>query len=198
MKFNHPKDFDPLAIQHPRLTRKQPGEKVVPIIALDEEGHILGRYVYDNNGELLFGADGRPVIEQNEGMDMSLVGQAPGQAKRKQKNIVREVGDQDLEVIRLRREEALPWVLEAKDPSKTKNGSSSSQGAQPEQWIGRMVESSTLPMVLFVNEGKGEGFNVVPLSRTYKFNPERPFKVLDADMANKMVSYWARCWSVLY
>jgi hypothetical protein len=49
------------------------------------------------------------------------------------------------------------------------------------------VEASTLPTVLLVNDGTDAGFKVVPMGRTYRFEPERPFKVLDPDAAHKLV-----------
>ncbi|EIW72848.1 hypothetical protein TREMEDRAFT_12890, partial [Tremella mesenterica DSM 1558] len=189
MKFNYAREFDPLTLPDPLLTRKQPGERIKPTIALDDNGNVIGKYVYDNNGKLLLGADGRPIIEHIETMDVNLVGQAKGVqegsgSRRKFRNTAREVFHQDVETVKLKREEAQPWVLEAKTPRE--------KPPIPEHWVGRMVEGSTLPMVLFVNEGKNDGFSVVPLGRTYRFNPERPFKVLDSDEANKLFEFQAK------
>lgn len=182
MKLNTGRDVDPTQISRPiMLNRKQPGPKTYPTYAIDENNKIVGKYVFDEKGEPVLGANGHPTIEKREeGMDPNLVGDAPGQ-KRKIKKGVKEVFHQDIEVIRLRREEATPWVLESGRPKE--------KSAVPEYWVGRMTEPTALPTVLLINDGRLEsGFQVIPLGRTYRFDPERPFKVLDPEAAHKLVN----------
>lgn len=183
MRLNSTRDVDPSKIPAPILmNRKQPGPKQPPQFAIDAEGKIVGRYVYDDQGKPVLDEDGKPVVEKRNEMDMSLVGTAPGQSnKRRGKRNLKEVFHQDVEVIKLRREEAHPWVLEAKNPS-------SDKPAMPEHWVGRMRDGLTLPTVLLVNDGQNANFTMVPLGREYQFEPERPFKIMDADQANKYVS----------
>lgn len=187
MKFMSARDFDPTQITRPILmNRKFPGPRELPVHALDDEGKIVGRYIYDDAGKPVLGANGQPTIERKDvGMDPDLVGGVPGQ-KRKLKKGVKEVFHQDIEVIRMKREEAVPWVLETARPrSETQ---SQQLGHVPEHWVGRMTEANSLPTVLLINDGRLEsGFEVVPLGRTYRFNPERPFKTLDSEAANKLV-----------
>ncbi|KAL1405162.1 transcription factor IIF subunit tfg1 [Vanrija albida] len=180
MRLNSNRDIDPSTIPAPILmNRKQPGPKQPPQFATDEDGKIIGRYVYDDQGKPVLDEDGKPVVEKRNEMDMSLVGTAPGQSnKRRGKRNIKEVFHQDVEVIKLRREEAQPWVLEAKNPS-------SDKPAVPEHWVGRMRDGLTLPTVLLVNDGQNASFTMVPLGREYQFEPERPFKIMDADQANK-------------
>ncbi|WWC60559.1 uncharacterized protein I303_103133 [Kwoniella dejecticola CBS 10117] len=200
MRLTHEKDIDPAQISKKiLLNRKKPGPREPSKYAMDSTGKIVGKFVYDNEGKLVLDAEGKPVIERRpevEGMDMSLVGQAPegsedpqskvGKApgKRKMKKGTKEVFHQDIEVMRLRREEASPWVMESDKPKE--------KPTIPEYWVGRMQEPSALPTVLLVNDGTTEGFEMVPLGRTYKFVPDRPFKVLDSDAANKMFEHQAK------
>jgi transcription initiation factor TFIIF subunit alpha len=190
MKLNSVRDFDPTTIPPPiLLNRKQPGPRAPPTFALDDEGNILGRYVYDEKGHPVMGSDGKQVIDVKEKADTSLIGGEAG--KRKARKGVKDVFHQDKEVMRLRREEAVPWVLESGRAVGEANGDGSadahgSNGA-PEHWVGRLVEAAAMPTVLLVNDGAGDGFRVWPLGRTYRFEPERPFKVLDPDAAHKLV-----------
>ncbi|RSH92734.1 hypothetical protein EHS25_008180 [Saitozyma podzolica] len=175
------------------------GASSPPTFALDEEGNIIGRYLYDEKGQPVLGPDGRQVVETKERADASLIGgDGP---KRRGKKGVKEVFHQDKDVMRLRREEAVPWILESGRPSTSISSSSSSpapangeasEGSAnhvPEHWVGRLVEASTLPTVLLVNDGTDAGFKVVPMGRTYRFEPERPFKVLDPDAAHKLYEH---------
>lgn len=182
MKMNSTRDVDPSHIPAPILmNRKQPGPKQPPQFQFDDSGNIVGRFVYDEEGKPVLDEEGNVKVEKRSEMDMSKVGQAPGQAsKRRGKRSTKEVFHQDLDVIKLRREEAHPWVLEAKNQT-------AENTALPEHWVGRMMEPSSLPTILLINEGEGASFTMVPLGRTYRFNPERPFKVMDADQANKYV-----------
>lgn len=183
MKLNSLREADPSQIPAPILmNRKQPGPKQPPQFAFDEEGNIVGRFVYDPEGKPVLDDEGKQMIEKRDQPDMNLVGAAPGQTgkQRRGKRNLKEVFHQDVEVIRLRREEANPWVLEAKNPSE-------GNPVMPEHWVGRMQEPSTLPTVLLINEGTGPSFTMMPLGRQYRFEPERPFKVMDADQANKYV-----------
>ncbi|WRT65928.1 uncharacterized protein IL334_002879 [Kwoniella shivajii] len=197
MRLNSERDMDPTQITKPvLLNRKRPGPKQPPLFATDEQGKIIGKFVYDSEGKPVLDNEGKPVIEKRpEGMDMSLVGQAPdgvnnnsqvGQApgKKKMKKGTKEVFHQDIEVMRLRREEAVPWVLESGKPKE--------KSVIPEHWVGRMQEPSALPTVLLINDGTGEGFEMVPLGRTYRFDPERPFKPLDSDTAIKLFEHQAK------
>jgi transcription initiation factor TFIIF subunit alpha len=186
MKLNSSKDVDPGALPAPILmNRKQPGPKNLPQLATDAEGKVIGRYVFDEEGNPVLDEEGKPTIEKKVEMDMSLVGTAPGtNNKRRGKRQTKEVFHQDIEVIKLRREEANPWVLE----SKHKTPESAETAAHiPEHWVGRMVEQAALPTVLLINNGTEANFTMIPLGRTYKFEPERPFKVMDADQAHKYV-----------
>lgn len=184
MRLNTQRDVDLDALPKPVLmNRKQPGPKLLPTYAHDEDGKVIGRYVFDEEGRPILDAEGKPTIEKREEMDMSLVGTAPGQnSRRRGKRIVKEVFHQDVDVIRRRREEMNPWVLESKTPSE------GDKPAMPEHWVGRYVEppKSMVP-VLLVNEGEGASFTMIPLGRTYNFEPDRPFKVMDVDQAHKMV-----------
>ncbi|KAL7423697.1 transcription factor IIF subunit tfg1 [Cryptotrichosporon argae] len=180
MRFNSLRPADPTRISRPVLmNRKVPGPRAPPQFVLDPDGRVVGRYLLDPEGKPVLGDDGKPVVEERRAeMDLTLVGVAPGDhARRRGRRHTREVFHQDVEVIRLRREEAQPWVLEAKEPK--------DKPEQPELWVGRMTEPSALPTVLLVNDGTGPSFTVVPLGRTYKFEPARPFKVMDPDEANK-------------
>jgi transcription initiation factor TFIIF subunit alpha len=185
MKLNHNKDADPIQISRPILmNRKEPGEKQLPTYAVDSEGKIVGKYVYDAEKRPVLGADGHPVVETRQGVDQSLVGTAPGQMGIKsRKKGVKEVFLQDIDKMRMRREEYHPWVLES-----ARLSSHDTPGSFPEHWVGRMQEPGSMPTVLFIDNGKSQSFKMVPLNRTYRFEPERPFKVLDADAANKLVS----------
>lgn len=194
MRLNLSRVVDPTTITKPiLLNRKTPGPRPPPLWAFDENGTFLGKYVYDSEGKPVLGSDGKQVIEKKAEKDMSLVGQTPeemmdpsGAGKRRRRG-VKEVFHQDIEVMRMRREENLPWVLESGNPKDEKERAGS--GAAPEHWVGRMLEPSSMPTVLLVNDGTmGMAYDVVPLGRTYKFDPERPFKVLDPDAAHKLVS----------
>lgn len=189
MKFMSARDFDPTQISRPILmNRKYPGPRDPPIHALDDDGKIVGKYIYDDTGKPVLGSNGQPTIERKDvGLDPELIGGVPGQ-KRKLRKGVKEVHHQDIEILRMKREEAVPWVLETGKPRPT--GTQVQQlGHVPEHWVGRMTEAASLPTVLLINDGRlDSGFEVVPLGRTYRFNPERPFKTLDADAANKLVS----------
>ena len=193
MKFMSARDFDPVNITKPiYMNRKQPGTKELPIHALNDEGKIVGKYLYDEAGQPVIAANGHPVIEKKDvGLDPDMVGNAPG-TKRKLKKGVKEVFHQDLSIVRMKREEATPWVLETGKPKP--EGQAQALGHVPEHWVGRMIEQNSLPTVLLVNDGRLEsGFEIIPLGRTYRFTPERPFKTLDADAANKLVCLDACC-----
>lgn len=186
MKLNSGRESDPTELNKPLLTRKQPGPKAPPIYAVDNEGKPIGKLVYDDTGKPVIGADGRQVVEKKDEMDMTLVGINPGGERKKGRKAVKEVFNQDIEVIRLRREEATPWVLESGRPQE--------KSGKPEHWVGRYVEPSAMPTVLLISDSTTRGggnqnpaFKVVSLGRTYRFNPERPFKVLDPDAAHKLV-----------
>ena len=185
MRMAEARDIDPREIAPPvYMNRKHPGAKAPPVFATNEQGQITGRYVYDNDGKPVMDASGYQVVEKRSEKDMSLIGAAPDQSgKRKVRKGVKEVFHQDVEVIRLRREENTPWILESGDAVDDRE-----QGAVPAHWVGRMMEAAAMPSVLLVNDGTmGMGFKVVPMGRTYRFVPERPFKALDADAAHKLV-----------
>ncbi|OCF56673.1 hypothetical protein L486_05527 [Kwoniella mangroviensis CBS 10435] len=201
MRLNHEKEIDPSQIGRTvLLNRKRPGPKQPPLFALDGEGKIMGKYVYDASGKPVLDAEGKPVVEKKpEGMDMSLIGTAPPgsnedhpppptKGKRKMKKGTKEVLHQDVEVMRLRREEAQPWILENSKPRSSTGANSNI----PETWVGRMQEPSALPTVLLINDGTTDGFEMVPLGRTYRFDPERPFKALDSDEAIKLFEHQAK------
>ncbi|ORX34102.1 hypothetical protein BD324DRAFT_683542 [Kockovaella imperatae] len=187
MRMNSVRDVDPRSITRPILmNRKEPGPKAPPAFATNEQGKIIGRYVYDKHGKPVLDANGEQVIEKRDEKDLALVGGAPNQPpKRAGRRGVKEVYHQDIEVIRLRREEHMPWIIESQTPKDEKEA-----GAMPEHWVGRITEPASMPSVLLVNDGTmGMGFKVVPLGRSYRFEPERPFKVLDADSANKLYEH---------
>lgn len=181
MRLNSNRDVDVSTFPPPLLmNRKQPGPKAPPQFQLDDNGNIVGRFVYDEQGKPVLDEEGKPTVEKRNQMDMSLVGSAPGQNnKRRGKRNTKEVFHQDLDVIKLRREEANPWVLEPKNPS--------DKPQVPEHWVGRMQEPGSLPTILLINEGEGRSFTMMPLGRTYRFESQRPFKVMDSDAANKYV-----------
>ena len=186
MRLAEARDIDPREIARPIfMNRKHPGAKAPPIFATDEQGQVTGRYVYDNEGKPVVDAKGERVVEKRSEKDMSLIGAAPDQSgRRKVKKGVKEVFHQDVNVIRLRREENTPWILESGNAAEERE-----QGAVPAHWVGRMTEAAAMPSVLLVNDGTmGMGFKVVPMGRTYRFVPERPFKALDAEAAHKLVS----------
>ena len=176
MKLNSTRDADPATLANPLLTRKEAGPPELPKFLTDEKGEIIGRYIYDPSGKPLLDDNGDAVVEAT--------------SRRARKKGVKEVFSQDLEVMRLRREEAVPWILESGDRSE---GNEKPMDQMPEYWVGTMMEASTMPTVLLVNDVGSEGFSVVPLGRTYKFQPERPFKVLDPEAAHKLVSQSSRC-----
>ncbi|GMK60100.1 hypothetical protein CspeluHIS016_0903170 [Cutaneotrichosporon spelunceum] len=184
MKLNSTKEIDPGALPAPiMMNRKQPGPKNLPQLATDSEGKIIGRYIFDEEGNPVLDEEGKPTIEKRVEMDMNLVGTAPGtNNKRRGKRQTKEVFHQDIEVIKLRREEANPWVLESKNKT---NESDETAAHVPEHWVGRMVEQAALPTVLLINNGTDPNFTMIPLGRTYKFEPERPFRVMDVDQAHK-------------
>jgi transcription initiation factor TFIIF subunit alpha len=168
------------------MNRKQPGAKELPVHAIDDNGKIVGKYQYDEAGKPVLAANGQPIVDKVDvGLDPEMVG-GGSSSKQKLKKGVKEVFHQDLGIIRMKREEATPWVLETGKPRP--EGQAQALGHVPDHWVGRMIEQSSLPTVLLVNDGRMEsGFEVVPLGRTYRFTPERPFKTLDADAANRLV-----------
>lgn len=185
MKLNYAREFDPRDLPGPiLLNRKQPGPRAPPTFALDEEGNIIGKYKYDEDMKPVLGEDGLQIIDIKEKADLDLIGGS--EAKKVKKKPIKEVYQQDKDIIRLRREEATPWILETGNPSQEGEGQIS--GKMPEHWVGRFVDPHSLPTVLFINDGQSDGFKVIPLGRTYKFEPERPFKVLDPDASHKLVS----------
>ncbi|ORY28592.1 hypothetical protein BCR39DRAFT_534269 [Naematelia encephala] len=190
-KLHSDRACDPTELAPPVLfNRKHPGPRAPPTLAYNAEGKVVGRYLFDGEGKPILDENGKHRMEKREEMDMSLVGTADGAGPRKRRKGVREVYNTDVEAIRLKREEATPWVLETGTPKDSGTGtgpSASASGAMPEHWVGRMVDQSHMPSVLFVNDGTGEaGFKVIPVARHYRFNPERPFQVLDSDQANKL------------
>lgn len=187
MKLNSARDFDPTSLPAPiLLNRKQPGPRAPPTFAFDEEGEIIGKFKYDDEGKPVLGADGLQVVEVKEKADLALIGGT--EQKKTRKKAIKEVYHQEKDVMRLRREEATPWILETGNPRKDEmEVEVDGQAKMPEHWVGRYVDPHSLPTVLFVNDGRSEGFQVIPLGRTYKFEPERPFKVLDPDAAHKLV-----------
>lgn len=170
------------------LNRKHPGPKEAPKFAYDDEGNLVGKLVYDEEGKPVLGADGQQVVERKAQADQTLIG---GEVRKRGRKGVREVYSIDREIIRLRREEATPWVLETGQSSKLEPGQPTPSG-YPEHWVGRMTQAGPLPSALLVPGG--QGFQVVMLGRTYRFDPERPFKVLDSDAANKLVGLLNLCW----
>ena len=204
MRMNHEHDVDPRMITEPVLFNRKPrGGQDKPYIAYDAEGTPVGKFVYDNAGKPVLGADGEHVVEVASGPDLSLVG-GVGVRKKNKKATVRETYAGDAEAYRTRREEAEPWVLESgnaeanrKDDEVKAEGVKGEQGVKrehsggrsfhmPERWVGMMQEAQQTKTVLIVDNGSS-GFNVLPLGRTYLFNPKRPFDVPDVDVAHKRV-----------
>lgn len=208
MKMNHKQDVDPKMITEPVLFNRKPrGGQDRPYIAYDTEGTPVGKFVYDNAGKPVLGADGEHVVEIASGPDMSLVGGA-GARKKHKKATVRETYAGDAEAFKMRKEEAEPWVLESgnaeanrkDDEVKGEEGIKGEEGVKreytggrsfhmPERWVGMMQEAQQTKTVLIVDNGSN-GFNVLPLGRTYLFNPKRPFDVPDVEVAHKRVSRW--------
>jgi hypothetical protein len=206
MRMNHEQDVDPRMITEPVLFNRKPrGGQDKPYIAYDAEGTPVGKFVYDNAGKPVLGADGEHVVEIASGPDLSLVG-GVGARKKHKKATVRETYAGDAEAYRMRREEAEPWVLESgnaeanrKDEEVKAEGVKGENGSgvkrehsggrsfhMPERWVGMMQEAQQTKTVLIVDNGSS-GFNVLPLGRTYLFNPKRPFDVPDVDVAHKRV-----------
>jgi len=193
MRLHSHLDVDPRQITAPVLFNRKPrGGQPPPNIAYDAEGTPIGKYKYDNDGQAVLDPEGQQVVEQLTGPDLALVGGAAG--KKKKRAGVREIHEGDSEAIKMRREEAEPWVLESGTSTNAKSepGSvevkSESTTKMPERWVGMMQEQSNMGSVLIVDNGSHGGFNVVPLGRTYRFDPKRPFEVADMDEAHKRVS----------
>lgn len=204
IRMNTAQDVDPRQIPSPILMNRKPrGGPTLPTVATDEDGNVIGKYVYDNEGKPVLDAEGQHVVERTVSRDHNLVGGATGQKKRRGKAI-REVYHADIEAVKLRREEADPWVLESGRPKvdnangvkseagpsgvKTENGRAGEDHNKiADRWVGTMLQPSNMATVLLLDSGAG-GFNVVPLGRTYKFDPARPFTPLDPDAAQKAVS----------
>lgn len=167
------------------LNRKDTdAEQQAKLFAYDESGAVVGKYVYDHDGKAVLDAEGKHVIEIKEKADASLIG-GPERPKKSKKG-VKEVYHQDREIMRLRREETVPWVLESKTVSR-EAAQRGEGGRLPVHWTGHYQEPASLPTVLFLNNGNEPGFRVVPLGRSYKFEPDRPFKPIGVDEANRMV-----------
>lgn len=209
MKMNQEHKVDPRDITAPILMNRKPrGGQDRPIIAYDAEGTPVGKFVYDNAGKPVLGASGEHVVEIASGPDLSLVGGLDVKKKHK-KATVRETYAGDAEAYRMRREEADPWVLESgnaeadrRDAAKVKAETAAkveggvkfeadrkpdmAKPPMPERWVGMMQEQQQTKTVLIVDNGQ-DGFNVLPLGRTYLFNPKRPFEVPDVETAHKRV-----------
>lgn len=182
MKMNSLKAADPSRFPQPvTMMRKDPNGGLDDRFAYDEKGNVLGRWDFDDLGKPILGADGKQTYTPDRvEADQSLV--APGEGgkpvrKRYQKT-TKEIHQVDKEVMRFKREEAHPWVLEAGDQSKE----------QSEKWIGRIQDTSDQAYVMFVLDEGSESFRVMPVGRKYKFEPNRTFNVLDADQADAAVS----------
>jgi transcription initiation factor TFIIF subunit alpha len=184
LNSSHPVDIakipGPLLLNRKDLEYEQQAKT----LAYDETGAVIGKYVYDNDNKPVLDAEGKHVIEVKEQADRSLIG-GPDRS-RKGKKGVKEVYHQDREIMRLRREETVPWVLESASVSR-EAAQRGEGGKLPVHWTGQYQEPSALPTVLLLNNGNEHGFRVVPLGRTYKFEPDRPFKPIDVDEANRMV-----------
>ena len=185
MRLHSKEDVEPSQMSQPLLFNRKPrGEQAAPTLAYDASGKVVGKYLYDPSGKPVIGPDGEHAVDMTESIDLSLVG-GNGTAKKRNKRSIKDASSQDPEEIKMRREEADPWVLESKNPAEKPN--------VPEHWVGMLQEASSMPTVLLINDGTmGMSYNVVPFGRTYRFNPERPFRPLDADAANKLVSQL--CW----
>lgn len=194
MRLHSHLEVDPRHIPPPVLFNRKPrGGQAPPNIAYDAEGTPVGKYKYDNDGQAVMDAEGQQVVEPLTGPDLALVGGSGGQKKKKRAG-VREIHEGDSEAIKMRREEAEPWVLESGNPTNVKAEPGSvevkteTNSKMPERWVGMMQEQSNMGSVLIVDNGAHGGFNVVPLGRTYRFDPKRPFEVADIDEAHKRVS----------
>lgn len=182
MKMNSSKPADPSRFPRPvMMTRKDPHGSLDDRFAYDEAGNVLGRWDFDEFGKPVLGADGKQTYTPDRvEADQSLV--APGAggkpARKRYQKATKEIHQVDKELMRFKREEALPWVLEG-----------GVQGQeQSEKWIGRIQDTSDQAYVMFVlNEGS-ESFRVLPVGRKYKFEPNRTFNVLDVDQADAAVS----------
>lgn len=203
MRMHSDHDVDPRQIPGPILLNRKPRhEAPKPLIAYDTEGKAIGKYVYDKDGKPVLDAEGQQVIEQATGPDASLVGGGQeGRKKRKGKSI-RDVYSTDVEMIKLKREENEPWILESGQlrgmtngshgvkseagPSGVKTEDGVTQAKRSDRWTASYQEPTSMGTVLIIDNQNGS-FGVVPLGRTYRFVPDRPFETLDSDAANKEV-----------
>ena len=186
MRLNSAQPIDIAKIPGPLLLNRKDldYEQQAKVLAYDETGGVIGKYVYDHDNKPVLDAEGKHVIEVKEQADRSLIG-GPDRGKKGKKG-VKEVYHQDREIMRLRREETVPWVMESSTVSR-ETFQKGEAGSTPVHWTGHYQEPTALPTVLFLTSPHENGFRVVPLGRSYKFEPDRPFKPIDVDEANRLV-----------
>lgn len=206
MRMHSEHDVDPRNIPGPILLNRKPRHEAPrPYTAYDAEGKVVGKYVYDNEGKPVLDAESKQVVEQSTGPDLSLVGGVQEGKKKRKGKAIRDVYSTDVEMIKLKREENEPWVLESGqlrgmqshangsvkgEPGAVKAEEGSGQAKKSDRWTASYQEPTSMGTVLIIDNQNGS-FGVVPLGRTYRFIPDRPFETMDSDAANKEVGHCA-------
>lgn len=146
----------------------------------EDEKKVELRPVLDAQGRVVKGPDGEPLMAARQKYDASLVGggaaatPAPIRKKNPFKKQTRQVYKVDADVMRLRREERHPWVLESADGK--------------ERWVGRMDDTAERQSyVAFVFEDNKDEFEVVDVRRWFKFQKRAGYETLGVDEAEELV-----------
>lgn len=150
-----------------------------PIVAPEDEKRIELRPVLDGQGRVVKGPDGEPLMAPKQSYDASLVGGGaaatplPIRKKNPFKKKTKQVYKVDADVIRLRREERHPWVLESADGK--------------ERWVGRMEDTAEKQSYVgFVFEDDKDSFEVVDVRRWFKFQKRATYETLGVDEAEEL------------
>jgi len=145
----------------------------------EEEKRIELRPVLDGQGRIVKGPDGEPLMAPKQSYDASLVGGGaaatplPIRKKNPFKKKTKQVYKVDADVIRLRREERHPWVLESADGK--------------ERWVGRMEDTAEKQSYVgFVFEDDKDAFEVVDVRRWFKFQKRATYETLGVDEAEEL------------
>lgn len=192
VKFQSSHEVDPRSFDRPvGMNRRDPRPRPPPTGSTtdvkpepgqaEEEKKEDLRPVLDAQGRVVRGEDGQPLMAPKQVYDAALVGgSATGQPLpvRKKKDYFKKKTKQvykvDSDVIRLRREERYPWVLE------------SAEGK--EAWVGRMEDTAEKQSyVSFVFEDDKDEFEVVDVRRWFKFQKRAAYETLGVDEAEELV-----------
>lgn len=182
-------EVDPRTFARPiAMNRRDPRPRPPPpppILGADdqpvaeEEKRIELRPVLDGQGRIVKGPDGEPLMAPKQSYDASLVGggaaatPAPIRKKNPFKKKTKQVYKVDADVIRLRREERHPWVLESADGK--------------ERWVGRMEDTAEKQSYVgFVFEDDKDAFEVVDVRRWFKFQKRATYETLGVDEAEEL------------